>query len=219
MARFTAVGILSCAIHLGLIGSSQAAFAADSQPPTITVLVHNQAAIPADIVSEAKDLLGQILVEAGLVIRWVDPSIDREYSVVNPASNSLRTFTVQLIIRRAAVGPASETGSVMGTTIGDVHETGGSAFVFYDRVLLVAHGHQQGVATVLGYAIAHEIGHLMLPYPAHSERGIMRAEWGGDDLRHAANGLLGFTPSQAALMRLKALSCCAVATREAGVMP
>jgi hypothetical protein len=219
MGRCALVGILNSAIHLGVIGSSQAAFATDSQQPVITVLVHNQAAIPADIVSGAEEQVGQILVEAGIVIRWVDPSIDRQYSVVNPTSNSLGTFTVQLIIRRAVMKPRSETGSVMGTTIGDVHETGGSAFVFYDPVLNVAHARQQGVATVLSYAIAHEVGHLLLPYPAHSERGIMRADWGGDDLRHAANGLLGFTPSQAVLMRLKALSCCAVATREAGVMP
>jgi hypothetical protein len=45
----------------------------------------------------------------------------------------------------------------------------------------------------------------------------MRAEWGGDDLRHAASGGVGFTPSQATLIRMKASACCAVA--QTGVIP
>jgi hypothetical protein len=217
MARRALVGILSSAITLGLTGSGQAACAADSERPAITVLVHNQAAISADILNGAKEQVGRIFDDAGVGIRWMDPSIDREYSVVNPTANSLGTFTVQLIIRRAAAKPTVESASVMGSTIGDIHETGGSAFVFYDRVLHVAHAREQGVALVMGYAIAHELGHLLLPYPAHAERGIMRAAWDGDDLRHAVTGVVGFTPSQAALLRLKASGCCAVA--QSGVTP
>jgi hypothetical protein len=136
---------------------------------------------------------------------------------VNPTANSLGTFAVQLIIRRAAARSTAESGAVMGSTIGDTHETGGSAFVFHDRVLHVANAREQGVAIVMGYAIAHELGHLSLPYPAHAERGIMRAEWDGDDLRHAANGVVGFRPSQVALIDRKASSCCAV--DQTGVTP
>jgi hypothetical protein len=61
---------------------------------------------------------------------------------------------------------------------------------------------------VLAYAMAHEMGHLLLPYPAHSTNGIMRAEWDGDDLRHIANGSMLFTPAQTALIRARAVGCC-----------
>ena len=49
---------------------------------------------------------------------------------------------------------------------------------------------------VLSVAIAHEIGHLLLPEPAHADEGIMRAPWDGD----ALDGLL-FTASEGELIR------------------
>jgi hypothetical protein len=64
---------------------------------------------------------------------------------------------------------------------------------------------------VLAYAIAHEIGHLLLPEPAHSPFGIMRADWDGDDLRHIASGSLQFTAGQADAIRAKVSGCCAAA--------
>lgn len=125
-------------------------------------------------------------------------------ATVEPAGN----FAIRLLIRPRAV---NAPGSVMGTAIGDTHETGGSAFVFYDRVLRSAHERQQDVAAVLAYAMAHEMGHLLLPFPAHADAGIMRPDWNGDDLRHMANGSLQFTPAQAAALRLKASTCCLTA--------
>jgi hypothetical protein len=99
----------------------------------------------------------------------------------------------------------------MGTAIGEIHETGGSAFVFYDRVLTSAHDREQDVARVLAYAMAHEMGHLLLPPPAHSPVGIMRSEWDSDDLRHIASGSLQFTALQANAIRAKASGCCTTA--------
>src|SRR5258706_36926 len=33
-------------------------------------------------------------------------------------------------------------------------------------------------AQILGHAIAHEVGHLLLNQQVHSEHGIMRGDWG-----------------------------------------
>jgi hypothetical protein len=91
----------------------------------------------------------------------------------------------------------------MGTTLGDEHEMGRAAYGFKDRALQIAHKRHQDVAQVLAYAIAHELGHVLLPRPAHTDKGIMRAEWNGDDLRHIAIDGLRFTPAQATQMRSK----------------
>jgi hypothetical protein len=113
-----------------------------------------------------------------------------------------------MIRRRPVENSSSASGRVMGIALGDRHDVGGSAFVFRDRVTHVARERQQDVARVLGYAMAHEMGHLLLPYPAHSTNGIMRAEWNGDDLRHIADGSMLFTPAQATLIRAQAAGCC-----------
>jgi len=136
--------------------------------------------------------------EAGIGVTWMDPA------AVEPAG----AFAIQLLIRTRAI---NGSGSVMGTTIGDAHETGGSAFVYYDRVLQSAHEREQDAARLLAYAIAHEMGHLLLPPPAHSPSGIMRPEWDGDDLRHIASGSLQFTAVQVNAIRAKVSGCCAAA--------
>ena len=75
------------------------------------------------------------------------------------------------------------------------------ATIFYHRVEAVTKGGDS--SRILGYAIAHEIGHLLLGSNAHSQAGIMRAYWTHDFLRLAKRQLLLFTPEQVQLMRTR----------------
>jgi hypothetical protein len=184
-----------CTVLLGLVGQAEAA-----SRPSIAVVAYNQAGVTADTLARAQTEITRICGEADVNVIWMDAA------ALEPAGN----FAIRLLIRRRAV---NAPGSVMGTTIGDAHETSGSAFVFYDRVLRSAHERQQDVGRVLAYAMVHEIGHILLPYPAHSSAGIMRAAWDGDDLRHIASGSLLFTPAQQMAIRAKASTCCPNATQ------
>jgi hypothetical protein len=58
-----------------------------------------------------------------------------------------------------------------------------------------------GDGELLGYVIAHEVGHLLLGTDSHSHDGIMQGRWEDAQLRGAGKGNLQFTSSQAALMR------------------
>ena len=62
--------------------------------------------------------------------------------------------------------------------------------------------HSATIAQILGYGLAHEIGHL-LGLDAHSNRGIMRAPWRPNDLSNLAYGDLAFTPEEAANIRFE----------------
>jgi hypothetical protein len=166
-------------------------------PATVNVRLYDQAGVATPLLDQAKADVQRVLGEAGVQIEWLE---------VPPESSGGR-FTVQVVLRRRPTGFAGGP-TVMGSTLGASHETSGTSFVFLDRVLQRAHEREQDVARVLAYAIAHELGHLLLPYPAHSETGIMRAEWDGDDLRHIASGMLRFTPAEGALIREKLATCC-----------
>ena len=175
---------------LGLAGHARA-----TSQPSIAVVAYNQAGVAADILARAKSEAARIYSDAGVDVIWMDAA------AVEPGG----TFKIRLLIRRAVDVP----GSVMGSVAGDTHETDGLASVFYDRVLRCAHERRQDVAGVLAYAMAHEIGHLLLPYPAHSSSGVMRPDWDGDDLRHIADGSMRFTSAQQTAIRVKATTCCA----------
>ena len=177
--------------------------AADS-PPSIAVVVYNQVGMSADTLARAKSEVTRIYGDAGVDVAWMDPA----------AVESGDVFAIQLLIRPRAV---NVPGSIMGRAIGDTHETGGSAVLYYDRVLRSAHEREQDVARLLAYTMAHEMGHLLLPPAAHSLSGIMRRDWDGDDLRHIASGSLRFTPAQAIAIRGKVSDCCAAtAAQRAG---
>jgi hypothetical protein len=177
-------------LTVGLCGKAAAS------PPSVAVVAFNQAGTAAAALARAKTEVTRIFGEAGVGVSWMNPS------AVEPAG----AFAMQLLIRPRAI---NGDRSIMGTAIGDMHETGGSAFVYYDRVVRAAHESEQDVARLLAYAMAHEMGHLLLPSPAHATSGIMRPEWDGDDLRHIASGLLQFTAVQANAIRAKASGCCA----------
>ena len=60
-------------------------------------------------------------------------------------------------------------------TLGSVVQPGVRAYLLYDRVVRFARYHKVDPARVLGQAIAHEIGHLLLGMK-HSSTGVMAAQ-------------------------------------------
>lgn len=66
---------------------------------------------------------------------------------------------------------------------------------------------------LLGYVIAHEIGHLLLHRASHSQTGIMRSKWDSDYLLQMARGVLSFCPQEAAEIRME------IVRRHSGQVP
>jgi hypothetical protein len=82
-------------------------------------------------------------------------------------------------------------------------KAGCMAYIFYSRIETLAANGDAGLSDILGHAMAHEIGHLLLG-PGHSQVGIMQAEWTREDLASAARNQLSFTPQQIELLRASA---------------
>jgi hypothetical protein len=53
----------------------------------------------------------------------------------------------------------------------------------------------------LAVAIAHELGHMLLPDGRHAKHGLMTAPWDSSHFRSAAAGLLLFSPESARLIQ------------------
>ncbi len=72
-------------------------------------------------------------------------------------------------------------------------------------VIGIASPRKWSESMLLGFAMAHELGHLPQGSPAHAQDGLMVAKWNATDLDHAASGLLQFSPAEAAWMRAEAI--------------
>jgi hypothetical protein len=200
----------SLAVALNLSFASSSAHDPRCTParPAVVVLLYNYAQVPGDLLDRTRHRVDGIFSDTEVAIDWVDPIVDARYRV-SPDRNSLGVFTIQMVIRTQLSGawPGSPRAPA-GTTPHGPHESGGSAFVFYDRVCFIALEYQQDIWEVLACAIAHEMGHVLLPAPAHSTTGIMRPTWDKDDMRHARFGGLRFTAAQIEEIRKTVTSRC-----------
>jgi hypothetical protein len=98
--------------------------------------------------------------------------------------------------------PKNQAKTSLGVALS---ENGIYATIYYPRVYAYA---KQGVAThsqILGDAVAHEMGHLLLGPAPHARFGIMRGNWTAEDLKSIAMGGFLFTPHQSAVIRLAAM--------------
>ena len=98
-------------------------------------------------------------------------------------------------------------GSVSDMALGfsRVTSDGGSyAVVLMDLVDELAR--KQELASrgqILGHAVAHEIGHLVMGLNSHSPRGLMRSGWKANELRDMAERHLLFSKREGERMRTR----------------
>lgn len=75
--------------------------------------------------------------------------------------------------------------------------------LYFDAVTDVARRYGAARGEVLGLALTHEMGHVLLPPPSHSATGIMQPSWEGDEIRHVLFGDVAFTNAQGLAMRAR----------------
>jgi len=175
-----------------------------------TIRVCNVAQVDAAILHQAKQMAGQIFLQTGIELRWMD-CLGRG----NDASADGRppaTHEIVLRIIRQTKQAIDATGQfVAGQAIRPAPEAGsGMISIFYERTEMVAeqlryqYPELKVEAThgiVLGHLMAHEIGHLLLPTTAHAAAGIMKAQLDSRDWGQAVRGVLRFTQKESDLIR------------------
>ena len=169
---------------------------ATNKPITIVLLLVNEADVPSHVLSQAQDEASRIYQGHGIRLVWTDPDTERgDYR-----------FTVK-ILPRTLTGKGVD-GRAMGVAPGTRETRGTLAYAFYDRIKEVTITIGADAGLILGHVIAHEIGHLLLPYNSHAKTGLMRGGWDTQQAMRAATGALTFTPKEAALIleRLQNLS-------------
>ena len=129
---------------------------------------------------------------AGIEVTW------REVSAATPPTAGAETTLLLRISRSKDFGyPEPSLGFRWQRGPNDVR-----AVVFIDRVEQLARRSNARLedGAVLGCAMAHELGHLLLG-SEHPREGIMRPEWNSQDVRLAARVELRFTARQRKALR------------------
>ncbi len=174
----------------------------------ITISVYNHAEVSPEALATAERRAEQIFRRAGIAAVWAhcrvsEAEAPRDQMCGEPLS------PVHLALRILPQSMSANfhfSDTTFGAAMLSPEGTGYYSYVFQDRVEQLARDSHVNRSEILGHVAAHEIGHLLLGSNAHSQMGIMCANWYGRQLRSAATGTLLFTPQESQLIRAKLLS-------------
>jgi hypothetical protein len=148
----------------------------------------NFSGAPAAMVHQAQEEVTRVYADIGVPVEWngaADTNAD--------GRPSLRI----ILLAYEGGGLRRADKQVMGAAV-RTRDGNAVAYVFYRRVRAEADRYDVSAGLVLACAIAHEIGHLLLPAATHAADGLMRASWSGNEFHRAEQGRLKFLPDDVA---------------------
>ncbi|MBV8553269.1 MAG: hypothetical protein JOY54_18375 [Acidobacteriaceae bacterium] len=182
--------------------------AVEVQPLRLNIHLYNQSGASPRTLDQAMKEAARILAATGMKIVWQSGPADAPEANISDqhAAGSqsgkpdVRDYLVVKILRSF---PDSSLPGALGYSLPDAR-FGSHAMIFYNRIERVTASGDIDLATMLGHAMAHEIGHVLLGSTEHSPDGIMKARWGRADYQNAAKGYIKFTPLQCKAIRERA---------------
>jgi hypothetical protein len=134
-------------------------------------------------------------------------SVDVTWRLCGPSPCDAPMAPGELAIRivRSAL-PQRYQGTVpLGDALVDRNTgVGVLATIYFDRVLWLAARADADSRVLLGSAIAHELGHLLLATTTHGPVGLMRAHWSQEEVRRGQPRDWSFAATELAAMRRRA---------------
>ena len=191
-------------LMLALAAAVPPADAASSPELAVAIRTYNYAQVPHESLAHARAAAESIFKRAGIALRWIDcrvPQADAGAACVEPLEER-RDLVLRLM--DSTPGDLAEMGRVvaLGTSMLDRERRGGVLMtVDLFSIRAIAREALTDVPTLLGRAIAHEIGHLVLGIAQHPNAGLMRAFWSQDELRGFKPAHWQFSTREAAQMR------------------
>jgi len=155
----------------------------------LTVRIYDNADVSKGALRTARDVATQALRPADVEVTWLSCTSSSGGRCTEPLEHG--ELMVRLV--RSAKGSSGEGDESLGTALVDpATGTGVLATVYVDRVERLARGSDGDLGTLLGRAMAHEIGHLLMGRAAHATRGLMRPRWTRAEVARNASADWGF---------------------------
>lgn len=162
--------------------------AGDMSPtrPTVIVRTYNGFGVPAHDLWTAEATAGHLFEEIGIRVVWLNCGSGGHDVEAMWSRCDVAVTGAEVIVRICASsrGDGREFATMGFALVSS--GAGGSAVlatVFADRVLGLARAAGVDPRPLLGLAIGHELGHLLLSTNAHAALGVMRAIWSQAELR------------------------------------
>ena len=170
----------------------------DELPPLV-VRVYDLGGTDSAGLADALRDAQAIFADAGIASNWHDCTLGARSSSPFCRERRRPTDLIVRIVRRPEMDGLSKA---LGASVVEPAVRGGVlATVFLDHVESVARRTGAEAGVLIGRAIAHEVGHLLLGTGEHSASGLMREIWTDRELVSSNPRDWLFEPSEGALLR------------------
>jgi len=161
----------------------------------MTVSVCTRGRLDEKVVTGAEATAAALFHSIDIEIVWAKCEIGLE----GDEAAQQHWFTVRLRDGKPFITPNPPALDALGEAFLSEDKVGYIVDVYYQAVQTLATSKQAEFRPLLGYVIAHELGHLLLG-PGHSTRGVMSAAWDLRDLQAIREACLRFSPAEGARM-------------------
>ena len=179
-----------------------------SSAQSLSVRVFDNYGVAADDLLVARAHVNAIFQDAGIGLSWLDCWGRGKEPVVVSEECRQPLGKTDVVLRLQAAQPVPGKRYVsMGFSLVNLEE--GVPFlatIYADRVASISRRAGVDSRRLLGRAIAHEIGHLLLNTNLHATRGLMRAGWSRAELKRDSSSDWGFLEEEVATIRTSAIS-------------
>jgi len=170
----------------------------------LVVSVYNYTGLSEAQLRHAEEVAGRIFGEAQIQVRWLrcrhsqaEPAIDVGCKAPLAATELILRI-LSLGTGRQYHGNEHEMGEAIVPTDGSPGVYGN---VYSDAVESCREKNPIARSDLLGWVIAHELGHLLLGTNSHSGAGLMRGNWSAEDLKLTRRTEFTFSPKEVKKLR------------------
>jgi hypothetical protein len=172
---------------------------------SLTIRIHDYSRVPSDSLSRATAIVTRIYEKIGVRTEWMGVARPAERRAGSgrgdetPPRPAAQMTIIMLSPEMAARAHVAD--NVLGYAAVPEEGMGSIAFAIYQRVRAAAGKIRSNEAELLGFVMAHEIGHLVLPRGLQPDSGPMKNHWQVHDLQRLDPLTLDFSTEQADQIR------------------
>lgn len=212
--------LASLTMALAIDGAQPATPSRSDADLSVTVRIHDYAHVPGDLLSRASDQVTRLYETIGVHTTWYDVlqfPLKRARSRGEDANLPLAQLTINILTPEMASRRPIQA-DVLGFAVVPQDGMGRIAYVIYDRVHRVAAGAAASDVDLLGFVLAHEIGHLL---GLRSPDGLLKCHWDRLEVRQMNVRNVEIQPFEAQRIRstIEQDSATALAAARAGARP
>lgn len=174
----------------------------------VTIVIYDSAHVGAKTLDRTERIAGTILQTAGIGSRWgTEPvqdlgNLGTDFTAYSGGDCEHRPTSAILRVQILPRAPSGVAAQALGYSL-PCAKRGVHVTIFADRAAKVSEMGGPTFGRVLGYAIAHELGHVLLHSGAHDTAGLMKDIWSKHDWQRAAVSIIPFSPTD--VQRIAAL--------------